>query len=75
MKKITALIVGLTSLVYVFNPGAGILELIPDNIPVAGNIDEVLATAIVIAAFRVFNIDLTKKFSPKTKKEDESDQE
>ena len=26
--------------VYMLNPGAGIIELIPDNIPIIGNLDE-----------------------------------
>jgi hypothetical protein len=25
---------------YLFNPGAGILELLPDNLPLVGNLDE-----------------------------------
>jgi hypothetical protein len=27
-------------LIYLFNPGAGILELVPDNLPIVGNLDE-----------------------------------
>ncbi|GBC61504.1 DUF1232 domain-containing protein [Desulfonema ishimotonii] len=26
--------------VYILNPGAGVIELIPDNIPIIGNLDE-----------------------------------
>ena len=26
--------------IYILNPGAGIIELIPDNIPIIGNLDE-----------------------------------
>jgi hypothetical protein len=37
---IGSLLMGAISGVYLFNPGAGILELIPDNLPVAGNLDE-----------------------------------
>ena len=32
---------------YVLNPGAGIFELIPDNLPFVGNLDE--ATAALLA--------------------------
>lgn len=31
---------GLLSVVYVLNPGSGIFELLPDNIPLVGNLDE-----------------------------------
>lgn len=38
-KNMVYLIGGL-GLVYLLNPGAGIIELIPDNIPIIGNFDE-----------------------------------
>lgn len=37
---------------YVLNPGAGLFELLPDNFPLVGNIDEAGATALVIWAWR-----------------------
>ena len=33
-------LIGLLGLVYILNPTAGIIELIPDNIPIIGNLDE-----------------------------------
>jgi hypothetical protein len=30
-------------LIYILNPGAGIIELLPDNIPFLGNLDEGIA--------------------------------
>ena len=33
-------ILSLLGVVYLFNPGAGILELLPDNLPLVGNLDE-----------------------------------
>ncbi len=38
--------------VYLLNPGAGVFELIPDNIPVIGNLDEAAAFGLIIACFR-----------------------
>jgi uncharacterized membrane protein YkvA (DUF1232 family) len=35
-------------LLYLINPGAGVIELIPDNIPGIGNLDEAGATALLI---------------------------
>jgi hypothetical protein len=34
--------------IYIANPGFGLLELIPDNAPVIGNLDEAGATALLI---------------------------
>ena len=35
---------------YIINPTAGILEFIPDNLPVVGNLDEATATAGLLYA-------------------------
>ncbi|MEE8260740.1 MAG: DUF1232 domain-containing protein, partial [Nitrospinaceae bacterium] len=59
IKKILVALAGLLSLVYLLNPGAGVLELIPDNLPIIGNLDEAAAVAIILAAFRYYGIDLT----------------
>lgn len=45
MKKIGVMLLGLFCVIYLLNPGAGIFELIPDNIPYFGNLDEVTAVA------------------------------
>ncbi len=34
-------IVALVSACYLFNPDFGVFELLPDNLPVVGNLDEV----------------------------------
>lgn len=44
------ILIALVGLVYISNLGAGVIELIPDNIPLAGNIDEGAMGAIVWAA-------------------------
>ena len=43
---------GLVALIYLLNPTAGMLELIPDNFPIIGNLDEAGATLIVFHAIR-----------------------
>ncbi len=59
IKNILVLLAGLLSLVYLVNPTAGVFELIPDNLPIVGNLDEAAACAIILAAFRYYGIDLT----------------
>ncbi len=36
--------------IYIFNPTAGFIEFIPDNLPIIGNLDEASATAGLLYA-------------------------
>jgi len=65
MKSLFVILTGILSLLYILNPGAGIFELIPDNIPVIGNLDEATAVLILLSCLRYFNIDLANIFKPK----------
>lgn len=58
-KNIMVAIAALLSVIYLLNPTAGVIELIPDNFPVIGNLDEAAACAIILAALRYYGIDLT----------------
>ncbi len=62
MKKIVVMATGVLALLYLLNPGAGIFELIPDNIPYIGNLDEAGAVALLLACLRYFGFDLTNFF-------------
>lgn len=42
----------LASLIYILNPGLGIFELLPDNLPGIGNLDEAGAAALLIFGLR-----------------------
>lgn len=37
---------------YILNPTGGVIELIPDNIPLIGNLDEAGATTIVVLSLQ-----------------------
>jgi len=58
LTRALALAGALVSAIYLANMGAGFVELIPDNIPVAGNIDEVLFTLLLIYCLRRLGIEL-----------------
>jgi len=45
-----SLILGIICLVYLINPGAGVIELLPDNLPIIGNLDEGLAMTGLLMA-------------------------
>lgn len=47
-RRLIALGAVALGVVYLVNPTAGVLELIPDALPVVGNLDEAAATALVI---------------------------
>lgn len=63
VKDVFVLALGLLGLVYILNPGAGFLELIPDNIPFIGNLDEGAAVVFILAALRYYNVDVSNIFS------------
>ncbi len=62
MKNIVVFCVGLVAALYILNPAAGLFEIIPDNIPLVGNLDEAAAVALLLMCLRYFGIDLTDIF-------------
>lgn len=40
--------IGILAALYLLNFGAGIIEFIPDNLPLLGNLDEAIATLTVL---------------------------
>ena len=67
MKKIWVIVLGLLSAVYLLNPTAGFFELIPDNIPIIGNLDEAAAVALLLMCLRYFGYELPDIFNPNRK--------
>jgi len=65
MKTLFVAGLGIISFIYIINPTAGILELIPDNFPLIGNLDEAAAVAIIIASIRYFGFDVSNFLSGK----------
>lgn len=63
--------VGLFSLLYLTNPSMGVIELIPDNFPIIGNIDEAAATTLLVAALAYFGFDVSKLFGSRKEAEQE----
>ena len=62
LKNIFVFLIGILSLVYLINPGMGIFEIIPDNLPIIGNLDEAGAAVLLIAVLKYFGVDLTRFF-------------
>ena len=70
MKNLIVALIGIISAMYLFNFGIGIIELIPDNFPIIGNLDEAAATALLLSSLSYFGIDLFNIF--KKEKEENS---
>jgi uncharacterized membrane protein YkvA (DUF1232 family) len=61
-RSIVMLVLMAISVAYLVNPTAGLVELIPDNIPGIGNLDEAGATALLIACLGYFGFDISRIF-------------
>ncbi|MDA3838756.1 MAG: DUF1232 domain-containing protein [Candidatus Delongbacteria bacterium] len=48
----------LFSLVYIINPTFGVFELLPDNLPIVGNLDEAGVTYFLFMCLRYLGLDL-----------------
>lgn len=62
---LTSMLVGMAMMVafiYLINPSLGVFELLPDNLPLVGNLDEGAATALLVGGLRYFGIDLLGVF-------------
>jgi len=62
MKKPLVFCIGLLSVFYILNPTAGLFEIIPDNLPFIGNLDEAAAVALLLMCLKYFGIDLPNIF-------------
>lgn len=73
MRTIIVAIVGVVSFIYLINPTSGLVELIPDFIPIVGNLDEAGAMALLVATLGYFGLDISNLFKRKDseKKEEE----
>jgi uncharacterized membrane protein YkvA (DUF1232 family) len=56
---------GVVCVLYIINPTAGIIEFLPDNIPLIGNLDEGAAVTGILMVLRYFGYDFTNYFNPK----------
>lgn len=51
-KRVLALLGALGAAVYLLNPTLGVFELLPDNLPGVGNLDEVAVTGLLFTCIR-----------------------
>ena len=58
MKSLLVGVMTLFLVIYLVNPTAGVVELIPDVVPFIGNLDEATATALLLGCLSYFGIEL-----------------
>ncbi len=58
-KAIAVLGAGLSAM-YLLNLTFGVVEFIPDNTPLAGNMDEVVATLILVKCLSTLGVDASR---------------
>lgn len=77
MKKVVVFGVAVLAALYILNPTAGVFEVIPDNLPLIGNLDEAAAVALLLMCLKYFGVDLPELFrrdraTPKTLDRDDN---
>ncbi|HIP49835.1 MAG TPA: DUF1232 domain-containing protein [Candidatus Pacebacteria bacterium] len=73
MRAIIVVLVGIVSFIYLVNPTSGLVELIPDFIPVVGNLDEAGAMALLVAVLGYFGFDISNLFKKKDENNDKNE--
>jgi hypothetical protein len=58
IKKFFVVIITGISGLYLLNPTAGVFEIIPDVIPIIGNLDEATALALLLSGLNFFGINV-----------------
>ena len=58
LKKVVAVLVACVSALYLINPTLGLFELLPDALPLIGNLDEAFFTLALVSALGALGLEL-----------------
>ena len=67
LKETVIILLAAIAVIYLLNPTAGVFELIPDNIPLVGNLDEAGAVTIILSTLGYYGIDMNLLYGRKRK--------
>ncbi len=62
MKSAIAWLAGVLCAMYLMNPTGGTIELLPDNLSLVGNLDELAACTIFLSSLRHFGVHVVRFF-------------
>ena len=71
LKKFASIIGLIIGVIYILNPTFGVFELIPDNLPYIGNLDEASAVLLILACIK----ELKNKGNGEKEEKEEKDQD
>ncbi len=66
MKRTGVIVLMILAGLYLLNPTWGVFELLPDNIPLIGNVDEALAAYVLYSGFEFLRSRKIGLFSDRT---------
>ncbi len=52
LRAVLHVLGALLGLLYILNPGAGVIELLPDALPIVGNLDEAAMMSLLLWSLR-----------------------
>jgi len=67
LKEVVIIIVAVIAAIYLINPTAGVIELLPDNIPLVGNLDEGAAVTLLLSTLSYYGVDVNRLYGRKEK--------
>lgn len=60
IREMFILAIGAAAVLYLVNPTLGVFELLPDNLPLIGNLDEAGATVILVNVLGYYGISVDR---------------
>lgn len=60
IREMFILAIGAAAVLYLINPTLGVFELLPDNLPLIGNLDEAGATVILVNVLGYYGISVDR---------------
>jgi uncharacterized membrane protein YkvA (DUF1232 family) len=69
MREMLILGLAAAAAIYLLNPTAGVFELIPDVVPIIGNLDKAGAVLILVNTLAYYGIDLTRLYGRTERKD------
>ncbi len=69
MKGVFVFCLGVISVLYLLNIGVGVIELLPDSLPIIGNLDEAGATMLLLLCLKYFGLEPAKIFEKDSQKQ------